>query len=63
MTLVFVVIGLTCNFQGCYWAKDRDTVYESQEACASAAAALQSKSAWAFKMDCMIEKEPGHDAR
>lgn len=55
--LKFIIIGLTCNSGGCYWAQaeNKPTVYESVELCRAQATDWQKKSAGFFKMECMVK--------
>jgi hypothetical protein len=55
--LKFIIIGLMCNSQGCYWvrAENKPTVYESIEACRSRANDWKSKTALYFDMSCMVQ--------
>jgi hypothetical protein len=54
--LKFIIIGLMCNSQGCYWAgaESKPTVYESIEACRAKAADWKRKTAMYFDMSCMV---------
>jgi hypothetical protein len=54
--LKFIIIGMICNSQGCYWAQaeNKPTIYESVEACRTGAAYLKNKTAMYFQMDCMV---------
>lgn len=56
MTTVLVIIGLTCNTLGCYWAKDSrfPKPFATQEQCAQAAASAPQSFAF-FQLSCMIE--------
>lgn len=54
--LKFIIIGMMCNSQGCYWAQaeNNPTIYESAEACRAKAADWKAKSVMYFKIDCMV---------
>jgi hypothetical protein len=51
----FIIIGMMCNSQGCYWAQaeNEPTIYESVEACRAKAADWKRNTVMYFQMDCM----------
>lgn len=54
--LKFIIIGMICNVQGCYWvtAENKPTIFESVESCRLEAADWKVKTIMFFKMDCMV---------
>jgi hypothetical protein len=57
--LTFVVIGMLCNSQQCYWAMAdvarEPVVFPSYESCKASADRLRANSIMFFKTDCMVK--------
>lgn len=56
--LKFIIIGLVCNSQECYWTNTGNKdIYISYQTCKSAADLLKSRSIMYFKTDCMVKPD------
>lgn len=53
----FIIIGLLCNSQGCYWAQvETDPiVYDSYQSCIAKAYDWKAKTAMYHSMACMVK--------
>jgi hypothetical protein len=54
--LIFIIIGLVCNSQGCYWVKvDGLTEFTKYEACVEQASNVKRVSIMYFDTSCMVK--------
>ena len=59
MMLKFIIIGLMCNSQGCYWVQveDKPTIYDDYKACITKATDYRVHSIMYHSMGCMVKND------
>jgi hypothetical protein len=54
--LTFIIIGLLCNSQGCYWAiTNADRTFTDYQQCMAAGAALKNNSVMYHSTACLVK--------